>query len=413
MTQEPHRRVPIWKPLASRDFRLVWSGSAVSLLGDQFFTVAVPWVVLGLTHSALQVGAVLTLSAVPRAALMLLGGAVTDRVPPRSITFYSNVARAVLVGSLALLVAIGALRMWQLYVLAALFGIVDAFSYPAFQTLLTMLVDTGDLPAANSLMQSSSQVSSLVGPAAAGVVVATAGTAAAFAIDAATFVFAAATLFVMMGGRGLAGGEPLAPIDRALLMADVRRGVALVWRFPPARGLLLLSAGLSLASAGPSTVGLAVVAEQRFGGAAGFGLMLSALGGGALAGALLAGLVRQRRHRGLTWLAICAAVGLCLAALGFASSVAVASALLALIGFGSGFLNVVFVAWLQAMAPHDMLGRIMSLMMFASIGLTPVSYVAAGAVAATHATLMFAAAGAFVVAVTAAATLDPAVRRID
>ncbi len=407
-------RVRIWEPLRLRDFRLVWAGSAVSLFGDQFFVVAMPWIVLALTRSSVQVGTVMMLAALPRAALMLVGGAITDRVPPRSISFYSNLLRGLLVGGLALLVGFDLLRIWHIYALALVFGVVDAFTYPAFQTLLTMLVTPGELPAANSLMQSSSQLSALVGPAAAGVVVATSGSAAAFAIDAVTFVFAAATLFIMTGGRGLAGGEPLPPPGRAqTLGADIRQGLRAAWAFPPARGLMLLMAGISLATAGPSTVGLVTVAQQRFGGAAAFGFMLSALGAGSLAGALLAGVVRQEHHRGFTWLAVSNVVGVCLAGLAFAGTVAEVSVLLAVIGLGSGFIGVVFIAWLGSVTPPDMLGRIMSLAMFASIGLTPISYLLAGLIAASHPTLMFVGAGALVLVIVAVATADPAMRRID
>jgi len=409
----PPRRIRIWEPLRFRDFRLVWSGSAVSLFGDQFFTVAVPWVVLALTHSSMQVGTVMMLSALPRAALMLLGGAITDRVPPRSITFYSNLLRAVLVGGLALLVALGAIRIWHIYALALAFGVVDAFAYPAFQTMLTMLVDSDHLPAANSLMQSSSQLGALIGPAAAGVLVAAAGAAPAFAVDSATFFFAAVTLFIMTGGRGLAGGEPRPPGRSPSLADDVRQGLRVAWQFPPARGLILLMAGLSLATAGPSTVGLAILAQQRFGGATAFGLMLSALGAGALGGALLAGVIRQQRRRGVTWLAVNAAVGVGLGGLGLAGTVAEAAVLLGFIGLGTGFIGVVFVAWLGTVTPPALLGRILSLTMFASVGLTPISYLLAGLVAAAHPALMFAVAGAFVVAVVGVTAADPSVRAID
>jgi Transmembrane secretion effector len=407
------RRVRLWEPLRFRDFRLVWAGSAVSLFGDQFFIVAVPWVVLTLTRSPAQVGVVLMLSALPRAALMLIGGAVTDRVPPRSITFYSNALRGLLVGLLAWLVASNALHLWHVYALAIVFGLVDAFAYPAFQTLLAMIVSADQLPAANSLMQSTSQLSALIGPAAAGAVVAIAGSAAAFGIDAATFVFAAITLFVMMGGRGLAGGEPVPAASAHSLTQDVKEGLRLAWQFPPARGLILLMAGLSLATAGPSTVGLATVAQQRFGGAAGFGIMLSALGAGALAGAVLAGSVRQTHHRGGTWLGVSAGVGLCLGGLAFVSTVPEAAALLAVIGLGSGFINVVFVAWLGTVTPPAMLGRIMSLAMFSSVGLTPVSYLLAGLVAAAHPTVMFAAAGVLILVTVALTAADRAVRTIE
>src|SRR5512142_342089 len=98
------REARLWQPLAVRDFRLIWIGEAISVLGDQFYLVALPWLVLQTTGSPLAVGTTLMTAAIPRAAFMLLGGAVTDRVAPRSILLLSNATRAVLVGALGALV---------------------------------------------------------------------------------------------------------------------------------------------------------------------------------------------------------------------------------------------------------------------------------------------------------------------
>src|SRR5262245_12382591 len=87
-----------------RDFRLVWAGESISLLGDQFYMVALPWLTLQVTGSGLALGAVAAAGGIPRAIFMLLGGAMTDRFSPRSVMFVSNALRVVLTALIALLV---------------------------------------------------------------------------------------------------------------------------------------------------------------------------------------------------------------------------------------------------------------------------------------------------------------------
>ena len=117
-------------PLRVRDFRLLWIGESVSLLGDQFYLIALPWLVLQMTGSALALGTVLALASIPRALFMLIGGAFVDRFSPRSVMFASNLIRMILVGLLALLVLMGSIQLWMLYVLALAFGTADAFYLP-------------------------------------------------------------------------------------------------------------------------------------------------------------------------------------------------------------------------------------------------------------------------------------------
>src|SRR5687767_15293528 len=126
-------------------------------------------------------------AAIPRAVFMLVGGAFSDRFSPRNLMLASNAIRAVVVGILAALVLTDRAELWHLYVLAGIFGIVDAFFYPALQTIVPMLVPERQLAPANALVQSSQQVMSLIGPAVAGAFIALVSTGPAFAIDAASF----------------------------------------------------------------------------------------------------------------------------------------------------------------------------------------------------------------------------------
>ncbi|MEK6192017.1 MAG: MFS transporter [Chloroflexota bacterium] len=385
----------IFRPLADRDFRLLFSGETISLLGDQFHFVALAWLVLQMTGSGLAVGTVLMVAGIPRAVFILVGGAFADRASPRSLMLTSNALRAAFVGVLAVLVLSGRAELWQLYVLAAIFGIVDAFFWPAMSTIVPMLVTEERLPAANALMQGSTQLTGLIGPALAGLLVAAVGTGLAFGIDAASFAVAALALLLIRGGRRPAA----AGASRPNVLSTIRSGVGYAWRDPAVRSLILLSATLNFAINGPVSVGLAWLADNRFeGGAASFGIMLSAFGAGALVGAVAAGSLGRIRELGWVTLGGSVVMGVALGLIGFAPSVAVIMVLNVAIGLAVGLLNVRIVAWLQARTPEAMIGRVMSLVMLGGIAMSPLSLAAAGLlVDIGAATLCFAVAGGLVV----------------
>ncbi|MDP9121992.1 MAG: MFS transporter, partial [Acidobacteriota bacterium] len=142
-------------PLLLAPFRNLWLGVTVSLLGDQFYLVALPWLVLQMTGSSLALGTILMTAAIPRAALMLAGGVVTDRFSARRVLITTASTRALLVGTVAVLIWLHVIELWHLYVLTFAFGVADAFSFPAGAALVPTLVAPRQLQAANSLLQSS------------------------------------------------------------------------------------------------------------------------------------------------------------------------------------------------------------------------------------------------------------------
>ncbi len=211
------RSAPFLRPLADRDYRLFWGGESISVLGDQFHFVALAWLVLQLTGSGLALGTVLTAAAIPRVILLLVGGAIADRIEPKMLIFRSNALRALVVGVVAALIISGRVEIWQLVIMAVVFGAVDAFFYPAVSTFLPLLVPSERLAAANGLFQATSQLLGLIGPALAGITVALIGTSLAFVLDAASFAVAAVAIALVHGGlrstmkrRRCRGGRPRA-----------------------------------------------------------------------------------------------------------------------------------------------------------------------------------------------------------
>jgi hypothetical protein len=393
------------RPLRIRDFRLVFSGETVSLLGDQFHFVALAWLALQLTGSGLALGTVLMTAAIPRAVFMLVGGAFSDRLSPRNLMLISNAIRAVVVGILAALVISGNAQLWHLYVLAAIFGLVDAFFYPALNTIVPMLVSETHLPAANALMQGTQQLTGLIGPAIAGFVIAAVQTGPAFAVDAVSFAVAATVLVAVRGGRRGAAPvtDPGPTVAGPSMLATIGEGIAYAWRDPAIRSLLVLIAAFNFAFTGPVNVGIAWIADNRFGGSADFGILLSSWGAGALVGAVMAGSIRHVPNLGWVTMGVSLVLGAGLAGIGVAPSMLSTLAVLVTMGVGIGFINVRVIAWVQGRVPGSMLGRVMSLVSFGSVSLAPVSLALAGATIDFGATsAMFGVAGAIVVAATLA-----------
>jgi MFS family permease len=391
------------RPLRQRDFRLLFTGETVSVLGDQFHFVALTWLALQLTGSGLALGTVLMTAAIPRAVFMLVGGAFSDRFSPRNLMLASNLIRGVVVAALAGLVLSGRAELWHLYVLAGMFGVVDAFFYPALNAIVPMLVPERQLAPANALVQGAQQVMGLIGPALAGVVVALVQTGPAFAIDAASFGIAALALALVVGGRRHPTSDPSAERSESML-ATIASGVRAAWADPAVRSMVLLTAAFNFAFTGPISVGLAFLADHRFsGGPATFGLLFSAFGGGAVIGAIGAGSIPRPRHLGLIVLIIALALGVGLALIGLAPSVGMALAVIGVMGVLIGFINVQAIAWLQSHVPAQLRGRVMSLVTLGSVGLAPVSLGIVGVLIDLGAvTLTFLAAGGVVVIATLA-----------
>jgi MFS family permease len=388
---------PLLRPLRIRDFRLLFTGETVSVLGDQFHFVALTWLALQLTGSGLALGTVLMTAAIPRAVFMLVGGAFSDRFSPRTLMLASNAIRAVVVGVLAALVIGGRAELWHLYVFAAIFGVVDAFFYPALNTIVPMLVPERQLAPANALVQGAQQIMGLVGPALAGAMIALVQTGPAFVIDAASFGVAAAALVLIAGGRRHKGH---ADAPQPSVLAPIVEGVRAAWADRAVRSIVVLTTALNFAITGPMSVGLAILADTRFaGGPAAFGLLFSAFGAGAVVGAIGAGSIPRPPHLGALLMTGAILLGVGLAAIGLAPTLLIALAIHAVMGVLVGFLNVQAIAWLQARIPAERRGRVMSLVTLGSVGLAPASLALAGALVEMGlVTQIFLAGGAIIVA---------------
>ena len=182
-------RVGLLRPLrASRDFRVLWAGMAVSLVGDGIFLIAIAWTAFSLWNAPGALAVIGLAMTVPMIFCLLAGGAVSDRFDRRRVLIVSDLARAAAVAAIAALGFAGALTFPLLAVLAGLYSAAGAFFVPAFDAIVPSLVVTDHLPAANSLDQFVRPIAlRLAGPALGGLIVASFGASTAFVLDAVTF----------------------------------------------------------------------------------------------------------------------------------------------------------------------------------------------------------------------------------
>lgn len=373
---------------SNRDFLLLFCGSSVSAVGDTFTLVALPWLVLKLTHDPAAVGLTLLLQAIPRAAFMFVGGAVVDRSSPRRILLISRAWNAVFVAALAVFVVTGAIQMWEVYALSLGIGLSTAFVYPAGSSILPQLVEKEHLQAANGMIMGMRQVAMIVGPVLAGLLVAAdihttsdqrladaGGMGVAFSIDAVSFIFSLVSLYLI---RVHTDFHP--PKPEGGILADVWKGFTGVWADLQLRSFIFYVAIVSFFVGGPVQVGLPVLADDRMKSASAFGILMTVYGLGMLLGNGLSIPATRiaRGHLGMMILTLDTIAGLLFATLSSAYHIWSGALPLAVVGCFAGIGQVALFSWIQRRVPQAMMGRTMSILFFTFLGVGPLSAALAG-----------------------------------
>ncbi len=387
---------PMRRALAARDFNLLWIGQLASLLGDQFYIVAATWLVLKLTKDPLALGTVLALGTLPRAAMVLVGGAITDRFSPRLIMLTSDILRLLLTAVMAILVLDGSMQIWMVYAFSLVYGVISGFFSPASNAIVPYLLPEQDLQAGNAIFQGGSQLVSFIGPALAGVVIGLVagmnGIGLALIIDALSFVVSVITLWLMQNSS--VGAVIL---SAETVLGSIRTGIRYAFSDPFLRLIFILLGFANLLFAGPIVVGIPVLADQRLpGGPTAYGLILSAYGGGNLLGIILCGALPRPPAKIMKHFLVGLLVlfGAAVIYLGWLTNTWIGILLMLFVGTGNGYLGIMLFTTLQQRTPKEMMGRLMSLVLLANIGLMPISQALAGVVSRWNLTVLFVFAGA-------------------
>jgi MFS family permease len=350
--------------LSIPNFRRFFFGQSTSLIGTWMQSVAQSWLVFTLTHSATAIGFVLALQTLPVLILGPYGGVIADRVDKRRLMIVLQSLMAAQALVLGLLVVLHVALFWEICVLAVVLGLNNCFENLARQSFVREMVGASEVRNAVSLNSTMVNAARAVGPAIAGLLIATVGTGVCFLVNALSFVAVVYSL-VSMDTNAL---TPSAPAGRA--RGQLREGFRYVAREPRLWVPLFMMAIVGTL-AYEFQVTLPVLAQRTFGGnAATYGFLTAAMGVGAVAG----GLVTATRGRtGLRPLTVAAAVfGVAILGAAFSPVLAVAFVALA----ATGWTSVTFLATgnstLQLEAASSMRGRVMALWAVAFLGSTPV-----------------------------------------
>ncbi|MEO8423467.1 MAG: MFS transporter [Actinomycetota bacterium] len=369
------RRPVIFEPLKHRDFRLLWSGMTVSLVGDGIFIVSLAWQVYQLSDAPTALSLVGLAMTIPNVLFLLIGGVVSDRFDRRRVLIAADLIRGVAVGAMGVLSLTGHLELWHLMVLAAFYGGGTAFFGPAFDAIVPDLVATDLLIQANALDQFVRPAAwRLAGPALGGFLVAW-STGGAFLVDAATFGISIVALLLM-------SPHPIAAPPKGAhttAFAEVREGFRFVRERVWLWGTLLAAAFAYLLFIGPQEVLLPLLVKDRWGGnPLSLGFILAMGGVGAIGAALFMGR-RGTPRRFITFMYIAWTLST-LAVAGYGLAHVPWQAMLACFLFNAletaG--TIVWVTTKQRLVPRHLLGRVSSLDWFISIGLLPLSFALTG-----------------------------------
>jgi MFS family permease len=400
-------RARAFRALRHRDFRLLFSGQAVSLVGDAAFLTALGWKTFTIAGAG-KIGLVLSVQGAGLLTTLLIGGALADRYERRRMMILSDVWRFAAVGAIAGLDASGHLGLASLVVLAGINGLGDGLFYPAVGGIIPLVVDTTHLPSANALMGVARWGGFVVGPALAGFLYHGAGSSWVFAIDALSFLVSAA-LMLMARPRAVEVEPSVGTVK------EILDGTRYVARIPWLWVTITLFAVILMLQLAPQQVLLPKLVRNHFDRGVGAYAALSAMVGvGTVCGTLLFGQLQPRRRRGVISYWLWLINSLSIAGMALSPWYVLAGGLALTRGVCIGFGVAVWETMLQEMVPARLLGRVVSLDFFGSFGLMPIGLAIWGGIAGIAPPGPMIAGGALVSAAMIAVTLTrPWLRAVE
>ncbi|MGD0742146.1 MAG: MFS transporter [Acidimicrobiales bacterium] len=404
-TRYRHYVPKAFRVLAERDFALLWGGQTASIIGDGVFTVALALETLRVSDHASTLSYVIAARVAPTVVLLLVAGALVDRLPRRFTVLAADLVRGLAIAAIAALVVAHALGVWDLIAISAVVGAADAFFFPAYQAIIPEIVPSA-LYLEGNAFNSASQVlgGALIGPAVGGMLIAAFGAAAAFAVDAASFFVSAACVAAM---RARAAPEP----SGKSMLADARAGLRWTRSQPWLWWTIIAASVANFAAFAPTQVLLPLlIRDTLHQGPTQYGLVFAAAGlGGATASVVAIRFGSPRRRVTVMWVGW-ATGALGIATIGLAPDVLVVAALGA-VAFGLlQYGGMIWNTMMQQLVPPEMLGRASSVDWLFSMCLSPLGILAAGIAAASFGVRATIVAGGLISATMAWVVFLPGVR---
>ncbi|GAA0448003.1 MAG: MFS transporter [Bacillota bacterium] len=364
--QNQQEGLPIFK---NRNFILLFIGSLFSAPGYYVYLIGAEWLMLSLDDNRFYFGMLFFAASVPRLLLLTVGGIVADRFNKRTILFISDFTRAILIFVLLLFLFMDAVTVWHLIVLAALFGISDAFSYPVINSLTPMILEKEQLQRGNSLIQMTTQISPILGPALGGTLIALLGFKGVFSVAFVMLLIASLTVLFMRLKQADATGEKKTPLE------DLKEGFSYARKNELIMSIVFTAFFLNFFFTGPFSIGMPIIVKDIFAGnAISLATVQTAMGIGALIGAIFLASIKLKKQ-GLTVIISLIVLGVIYTSIGMSSYLYLTAGLVASLAFLLQLVNIPIMTILQKSTEKRMLGRMMSLLMTVSTGLVPISYV--------------------------------------
>lgn len=365
----------MFRALKHRNYRYFFSGQLLSLIGTWMQTVAQSWLVYRLTGSTVLLGLISFSGQIPVFLLAPVGGAVADKYDRQRILKITQTAAMMLASILTILTLTESIQVWHIFLLSALLGLANAFDIPTRQAFIVDIVRREDLTNAIALNSSMFNGARIVGPAVAGILVASVGEGWCFGINAFSYIAVLTGLFLIK-----IQAHRKVPVPGSAI-SNIVEGFKFVAKTSPIRSLLLLLGVVSLMGS-PYAVLMPIFADRILnGGASGLGILMGASGVGALTGALV--LAARKSLRGLgRWIALASAgFGTCLILFSFSRSFWLSALFLVPAGFSMMVQMASSNTLVQSMVPDNLRGRVMAVYSMMFMGMAPLGAMFAGTVA--------------------------------
>jgi MFS family permease len=371
----PPSRLPApLRAFAHRDFRLFWCGQGVSLIGTWMQSVAQSWLVLELTSSPFRLGLVGTLQFAPVLFLSFFAGALADRLPKRRLLLMTQSVMCVQALALAGLVARGHVEYWHVLVMAGVYGLANTVDMPTRQAFIVEMVGRDSLRSAIALNSALFNGARVVGPALAGLLIARWGTGPAFLVNGLSFIAVLGALLALH-----AAGDPRAASGRSLRL-EIGEGIAYAVRTPRIALVMSLVLCVSAFFFNYNTLVPLLARDILHQDAHGFGLLMTAVGVGAVAGAFVLASVGTERPPVRLLIASAVVLGVASMMLAGVGRFGVAMALLAVMGFCGMLFMTGANTTVQLAVPDELRGRVMGLHTLTFAGMAPVGAFLIGSV---------------------------------
>lgn len=352
----------------NRNFIALFIATLLSSPGYYIYLIGVEWLMLTIDDNRFFFGMLFLAASIPRLIFLSFGGVVADRINNRLILFISDVSRAILILVLIGFILTETITSYHLIVLAVFFGISDAFSYPAINSLTPKIVENNQLQRANSLIQLTNQISPIIGPAIGGTLIALFGFIGVFSVATTMLLLSGlSVLFIQLK-------EIKTEQEKKTIWKSLTEGIHYVRKNEFLLTLVLLALVINLFFTGPISIGLPIMVKDIFKGEVlSLAAVETSIGIGALLGALLLSIFKIKRL-GLTLVVNLVLIGLCYSFLGLSRYFYATIVLVSLLGILMQLINIPIITMIQQKADKKLLGRMMSIFMTVSTGLIPVSY---------------------------------------